>query len=134
PNWEMAKKLYAWLGSEKSRETVKIKSLHDVSDGGVLVTVAEGMIARGLGASISFPDECDPWDIAFGEGFHTFIATVSESEAKLLEDELKIAQIPFRKLGSVTKTDRLEVRHLKCDWRVSISEIRSAWKKEGYWE
>ncbi|MBY0470645.1 phosphoribosylformylglycinamidine synthase [bacterium] len=139
PDWELAKKLYKWLGGAEGKELGRLRSLHDISEGGLLVAVAESMIGRGLGANITIPSAIEnAWEFCFGEGFHSFMGSASESDAASLEAEMKLLGIPFISLGSVSSGDRLEVRGQigaeNLNWDFGVQKLRSAWKKEGYWE
>ena len=143
PNWDLAQKLYSWIGAATGRCHTALKSLHDVSEGGLLVTLAESLMARGFGTSILAPDDCDYWEFFFGEGFHTFVASLSESDAPAVLAEWRDLGIPFYQIGTVENLDRLEVYYKsKTDsqpmkqvlMNVSVQALKSAWKKEGYWE
>ncbi len=135
PDWAEARRIYSWLGWSSGKEQLRLKSVHDVSEGGVLVAVAEGLLARGFGAGIQLPSTTDPWEISFGEGFHSFIVSVSEMDSPALESEWFSLDIPFRRLGSVTATERLEVKMSdSTGFVVDVKQLRSAWLKEGYWE
>jgi phosphoribosylformylglycinamidine synthase len=115
----------------------RLKSVHDISDGGLLVSVAESCLARGLGAEIEIPvDESNPWQFAFGEGFHGFVVSVADSEAAAFESEWDELSVPFYKLGKVVNQDRLVVQSKGGGGRftVPVTELRLAWLKEGYWE
>jgi phosphoribosylformylglycinamidine synthase II len=141
PRWSEARKLYSWIGGSVGKEHSKLRSLHDVSDGGVAVAVAEGCIARGLGAQLV--TEIEPWEAYFAEGFHTFVATVSEPDALILEQEWVASGIPFKRMGRVMSSGRLdfvwnEINSSNTPEQkmatVSVAELRQAWQKEGYWE
>jgi phosphoribosylformylglycinamidine synthase len=142
PDWEEAKKTYSWLGRARGKEQLKLRSLHDVSDGGVLVAVVEGLLARGLGAKVELPAGRGPWELAFGEGFHSFVASVSENDAPQVEAEWENCGVPFVKLGSVTSNEKLEVSFEAASiggvalqsWAISTKDLRTAWLKGGYWE
>ncbi len=139
PLWNVARRLYSWIGGTQGKQQNKLKSLHDVSDGGVLVAVAECLLARGWGATLTLPPERNAWELAWGEGFHTFIASLSDEEGVGVEAEWRELGIPFIRLGKVEPHDRFEVllegspsdRSLL---RLPIQKLRSAWLKEGYWE
>jgi phosphoribosylformylglycinamidine synthase len=147
PDWEQANRLYAWIGGSDGEEHSKLRSLHDVSEGGLLVAIAESMLARGLGATIQLPgspsDE-DLWEQSFGEGYHSFVATVSEADVGSVESEWRGLGIPFSRLGTVTGAEKLEVRWRRdeaggggsqtASWTVAVKALRAAWKREGYWE
>jgi len=144
PNWTEARRIFSWLGGATGQEHRKLRSVHDVSEGGLLVAVAECLIARGLGATLNLPGDVDPWEFSFGEGFHSFIVSANESDASAIESEMATLAIPFVKLGVVTATDRLEVAaNRSADMKgaatparfsVSVKQLRLAWQKGGYWE
>jgi phosphoribosylformylglycinamidine synthase len=144
PNWDEARRIFSWLGRSHGREQDRLKSVHDVSEGGFLVSVAEGLIARGLGASIVFPQDAEPWEFGYGEGFHSFVVSVSEAESSALEVEWSALDLPFCRVGQVVATDRLEVSWGKANpfikhsapaqWSVPIQQLRTSWQKGGYWE
>ncbi|MEK6706454.1 MAG: AIR synthase-related protein, partial [Bdellovibrionota bacterium] len=143
PNWEKALKTYRWLGGATGSEQSKLRSVHDVSDGGVLVAVAEALVARGLGAMLTIPHDQDPWEFAFGEGLHSFVVTVQEFDSAAVEAEWISLGIGFRRIGVVMSQDKLEVRtefkmgaggKAPKPWSLSTSQLRAAWQKMGYWE
>ena len=134
PDWKEAYKIYGWLGGAQGKEQSRVRSLHDVSEGGILTAVVESLLARGLGAAIRVPDELNPWDFGFGEGFHSFIASVGEADVAVIESEWNNYQIPYKRLGLVTSGERLEVSWESKNWAVDTKRLRAAWRKEGYWE
>ncbi len=135
PDWEMAKRIYSWLGGASGKNQDKLRSLHDVSEGGTLVALCESLLARNLGATIEIPASRNPWEFCYGEGFHTFVASISESNAPLVEAEWEILGVPFTRIGVLTPQEKLEVSlEGKLMWSVSTRQIQAAWAKEGYWE
>lgn len=134
PDWSVARKVYSWIGGGIGKAQSKLKSLHDVSEGGLLVAIAEGLIARGFGASIYLPAERNIWEICFGEGFHTFVASAAPEDAPALEAEWKENDVPYFSLGKVEATDRLEVFADRLLLQVTSKDLRAAWVREGYWE
>jgi phosphoribosylformylglycinamidine synthase subunit PurSL len=146
PDWDIARLLYSWLGGATGKLQTRLKSLHDVSEGGLLVAVAEGLLSRGFGASLVFSSKTSLWEQAFGEGFHTFVASISPDDQAVVEEEWKDLKIPFRCLGQVESRDRLEIfmqdltqnvgrpQGGRSMLNVGIQQLRSAWQKEGYWE
>ena len=130
PQWALARRLYGWLGGVQGKEQGRIRSLHDVSDGGLLVALAEGLMARGLGITVRMPDEGTPEAWAFGEGFHRMIVSCGEADSAILESEWEALKLPYRRLGSVTASGRLEV---VGQWSVAVSELRKAWRAEDSW-
>jgi phosphoribosylformylglycinamidine synthase len=135
PNWEVARRVYSWLGGAQGRCQEFLKSVHDVSEGGVLVSIAECLLARGLGASITISSHQPLWEFFFGEGFHSFVATAAEGSVFSLESEWNDLGIPYVRIGTVENQDRLEVfSGEKSVLNVGVKQIRSAWLKEGFWE
>jgi len=133
PDWDAARRVFGWLGGAQGKLQRGLRSVHDVSEGGLLVAVAEGLLARGLGARLELGEGDAAWQLAFGEGFHSFVVSVSPGEASMVEAEWGELGVPFRRLGEVAATERLEVV-VGSQFEVAVSELRSAWKKEGYWE
>jgi phosphoribosylformylglycinamidine (FGAM) synthase-like enzyme len=138
PDWDTARRLYSWMGGAIGKEQKKLRSIHDVSDGGLLVAVAECLIARGLGATIQYPEGLSrtmEWEFLLGEGFHSFIITVPEIDIPLIEAEMSQSNIPFCRLGSVTGAGVLQVKRGETPiLAIETKVLRQAWKKEGYWE
>jgi phosphoribosylformylglycinamidine synthase len=135
PDWDQARRLYGWIGGASGKEQARLKSLHDVSDGGLLVAVAESLIARNLGAQLSLPAGREVWELGFGEGFHSFVTSCTDGDASILETEWSAQQIPFVRLGKITTQDRLEVSGSSgASFQVPVRALRAAWHKGGYWE
>ncbi len=133
PDWDLARKIYSWMGGSLGKEQGRMKSVHDVSDGGVLVATAESLLARNLGAVVETNEE--PWEAFFGEGFHSFVVSMAEIDAPILEGEWRELGVPFRRIGQVNNTERLEARSLGGrGFVVETRILRQTWKREGYWE
>lgn len=134
----LAKRLYQWFGGVFGKEQKKLRSIHDISDGGLLVALSEGLFARGVGANLGYPDGMSrtlEWEFLFGEGLHSFLVSCSEIDAALLEAEWHQFELPFAKLGQVLAQPVLQVK--RGDQNMLVVEtklLRQAWKKEGYWQ
>jgi phosphoribosylformylglycinamidine synthase len=138
PEWDTARRLYAWLGGAIGKEQKKLRSIHDVSDGGLMTAIAEGCIARGMGVALQYPEglpRTAEWEFLFGEGFHGFVVSVGEIDAPLVEAEFSQNEIPFARLGVVTGNGVVQVRRGESPALVIETKVlRQAWKREGYWE
>ena len=136
PNWQEAVRIYSWLGGASGKEHNRLRSVHDISEGGLLVAVAESLIARGLGAFISVPVESDPWEFCFGEGYHSFVVSIPESDVSALETEWTVSDVPFRKIGAVITQERLDVSFEggQKTWSIPTRQLRTVWERGGYWE
>ncbi len=63
--------------------TGRIAACHDVSDGGLLVAVAEMALAAGIGAAIEVPDGVPPHAWLFGEDQGRYVVTTNDFESLL---------------------------------------------------
>ncbi len=63
-----------------------LNSAHDVSEGGLLINIAESCIKGGVGARIELDSEGKRWDeVLFGEAQSRIVVSLSEHNCKLLE-------------------------------------------------
>jgi len=138
PSWSVARRVYEWIGGGlegvQSDGNTRLQSLHDVSEGGVLVAVAESLFARNFGAEIHVPEGKNPWEFSFGEGFHSFVATVARGSQKEMETEWMRLDVPFIKIGEVTHEPILHVNFAGRVFSVSVVDLRSAWSNQEFLE
>jgi len=115
--------LYSWHGIKKSpppefdldfefriQEAIKglivnhlIRSAHDVSDGGLFVSLAESAIPRDLGFDITSPAEIRRDAFLFGESQGRIIVSVTQTRETDFIDYMMNMKVPFSALGHVTK-------------------------------
>ena len=81
----------------------KVTAVHDVSDGGLLVAVAEMALAGGIGIALEAPPPGLPAHaIWFGEDQGRYVAAASpETVARILQDAAE-AGVPARVVGKAT--------------------------------
>jgi phosphoribosylformylglycinamidine synthase len=70
-------------------------TLHDVSDGGLAVTIAEICIASGVGATVGFGD----WRGLFSEDPHRFVAVIPSDRADRVGEVADEVGIPAQRIG-----------------------------------
>jgi len=75
----------------------QVTACHDVSDGGLLVALAEMAIAGGIGAALSFPDTIPGHAFAFGEDQARYVVTARDPAPVLAA--VQAAGAPARVLG-----------------------------------
>ena len=76
-------------------------SAHDVSDGGLLIALAEMAIASGIGAQLlAAPAAIVPHAYWFGEDQARYIVTVPEEQAGLVLAKMKGAGVPCARIGT----------------------------------
>ncbi len=102
-----------------------VNAVHDVSDGGVAVTLAEMALASGIGATI---DQAQPFGIAgsfFGEDQGLYIVTVPDEALTEFLSAAAAADVPADPMGRTIR-DRLIFELDEGDWCVTIDELRAA--------
>jgi phosphoribosylformylglycinamidine synthase len=80
-----------------------IRSAHDVSDGGLLVALAEMALQKARGVNLRLSSLAE--EMLFGEGPSRFVLSVAPEKAKELEAWLQSAGVAFEQLGTVTERD-----------------------------
>lgn len=78
-----------------------IQSAHDLSDGGLFISLLESGMQRDLGFEITSDPSVRKDAFLFGEAQSRVIVSADPSKAETLEAELKKQGVAFRKLGSV---------------------------------
>jgi phosphoribosylformylglycinamidine synthase subunit PurL len=82
-----------------------IQSAHDVSDGGLFITLLESAMVNGLGVDIKTDGKVRTDAFLFGESQSRVVVTVQGNNAKALEAELNKMDVPFFRLGTVRGGD-----------------------------
>ncbi|MBS1962912.1 MAG: phosphoribosylformylglycinamidine synthase [Bdellovibrionales bacterium] len=122
-DWAAAKRLYAWLGSDRS---TRLRSCADVAEGGTLTAIAEGLFAYELGFEVdaAWATEANLTDY-FGEGMHSFVVSIGPEHEVDLVREWFAAGIAFTKLGRVTENAELKLPKET----IPTAVLESAWRK-----
>lgn len=82
-----------------------IQSAHDISEGGLFVTLCESGFNRELGYDVQTNNTFRPDAFWFGEAQSRVVVSVSKAQTPALEAKLKAAGIPFEKIGVVTENE-----------------------------
>lgn len=80
----------------------QIESAHDISEGGLMVTLLESAFVRELGFAVEQHNALRPDAFWFGEAQGRVVVTVRESGQAALENYLQSASMPFEAIGKVT--------------------------------
>src|SRR5690242_8988321 len=100
-------------------------AVHDVSDGGLLVALAEMAIASGIGAQLlAAPASIVPHAYWFGEDQARYIVTVSAADAGLVLAKMKGAGVPCARIGT-TGGDTIAVAG---EGQVTVDALKSAFE------
>jgi len=80
-------------------EAGRVDTVHDVSDGGLLVTIAEMAMPRGIGASVGLAGLPDAIPFWFGEDQARYVIAAPFAEAEKIVAEARAAFIQVAELG-----------------------------------
>ena len=113
-----------------------VQSAHDISDGGLAVTLAEacfgtvgaGLAPPALGANVSLDDAAPAEPVLFGERGARAVVSVTPSKLAAVLDTARQYNVAARELGQVTRDGSFRI---KCRGRAvidsSIEILRDAW-------
>ena len=81
-----------------------VSAIHDISDGGLLVTIAEMVMSNGVGAQIDIMDWMRPYTgFCFGEAQGRYV--VVSSNSKEFESKANTANIRWERIGNTDGSD-----------------------------
>jgi phosphoribosylformylglycinamidine synthase subunit PurL len=114
-----------------------VQSAHDVSDGGIAVTIAESCFAsaggrpevKALGAKVSFGDAGEPAEFAlFGERGARAIVSVKPSLVARVLETARQYKVTAEQIGQVTGDTRLRIEYKGYAAIESpVEELRETW-------
>jgi phosphoribosylformylglycinamidine synthase len=121
---EDAKKRY--LNMTEAHRKQLLRSAHDISDGGMIVALAESVIGTDLGVKIHLDQFDELFQILFSESHSRFIISVKEKDADMLE---KIFENDAFRIGKVTSDKNFSVSYKnKLIINCPVSELQMSWE------
>jgi len=103
PAFELEQELLLHATLKRIREKQLAESMHDVSDGGLYISLIESCFYNRLGFSIATDPELRTDAYLFGEAQSRAVISIDPHEQPVLERVLREAGIAFRLLGTVTE-------------------------------
>jgi len=91
-------------------EQGRVDTVHDISDGGLLIALAEMAMAGGMGAKLDFA-AAKEIPFVFGEDQGRYLIAVNQAEGTRIADQAKAAGVPVASLGH-TGGDKIAVEEL----------------------
>jgi phosphoribosylformylglycinamidine synthase subunit PurL len=89
-----------------------LQSAHDVSDGGVAVTLAECCFAaRGLGACVTLPDDAVAEYALFGERGARVVVSVAPEKLAAVQKTARQYSVGVQEIGEVTGDNTLRIKY-----------------------
>ena len=107
-----------------------IISAHDVSDGGLFITLLESSMANNLGFSINSAYNIRKDAFLFGESPSRVVVSIDNSNKQAFEDLLSKSKTSFHLLGTVTEGDLLVDGELFGDVSAYKQKFNSSLKKK----
>ncbi|SIT06006.1 phosphoribosylformylglycinamidine synthase subunit PurL [Alicyclobacillus vulcanalis] len=104
------------------------QAVHDVSEGGLAVAIAEMAIGAGCGASIAAPEAVRFAGWLFSEAQGRAIAAVAPEALAPLLDLAQALDVPARAAGEFTGAPHLEVSFGEHRVRVSLADLEEAYR------
>ena len=121
PAIHVAKNIALYRKLHQSLKAGHLRSAHDVSEGGLLVSVAESMIGGRLGAALYITAA---HDVLFNEAPGRIVVSVAPDKKAAFEQAFKGHE--FHLIGHVAAEEKLSVAGQD---EISLDDIVSAWKK-----
>ena len=100
-----------------------VQAAHDISDGGMLVALAEMMLTGNNGAYITLPDMLEPHSWCFAENQSSYIIATNHPDE--LMRKAKQAQVPFIHIGKSISDQELKISNGDI---ISLDEIRDSYE------
>ncbi|MCE5193219.1 MAG: phosphoribosylformylglycinamidine synthase subunit PurL [Candidatus Cryosericum sp.] len=105
-----------------------IRSAHDVSEGGLAVTLAESCITGDIGAHISLPGGVRPDALLFGEAPSRIVVSVAPEDLCALLEMARNAGVPATLLGCVGGSDVILEVGGRSIVQAPVTELADAWR------
>jgi phosphoribosylformylglycinamidine synthase subunit PurSL len=129
PKLDLEKAPYLYRAMNRVSDLPFVKAVHDLSQGGLAVALAEMCFANSLGADVRLPvtdPVMSPDELLFSESNSRFLVEVLEDENPKFEKVLK--GFPFSRIGTVVK-DRITISDSEKELlKLGTAECASAWK------
>jgi len=108
-----------------------LSSAHDISDGGLLVALAEASIAgnRGIEIELSLQQDTRIDELLFGEGQSRVLVSVHPAEEKELLDKVHQAGLPCHRLGTVGGSQFIVTTGGEQQLALPLDQIKATWEE-----
>jgi phosphoribosylformylglycinamidine synthase len=107
-------------------EERRVTAVHDCSDGGLAVAIAEMAMSSGIGATVATPAGHARHAFWFGEDQSRYVVTVPTSDADRILSDAKLAGVPAMKLG-LTGGNALKLDGEDPFQTARLRELNEAW-------
>jgi phosphoribosylformylglycinamidine synthase len=105
-------------------ERGELRTCHDLSDGGLLIGLAEMALAGGMGAEVDLPGGLPAFAAAFGEDQGRYVVALPVAQAATMLKAAGLAGVPALAIGA-TGAENLTVRG---EITISLTALRQAFE------
>lgn len=127
-NLQEERKLHNFLQTLSRERTVV--AAHDVSEGGIAVTVAEMLLACEFGGEIELADGLDAHGWMFSEGQGRVVVVVARANEGSLQSLADGAGVPVRRIGRFLDDAKVVLKQAsRVVAAVTIDEVRAAYEE-----
>ena len=125
---EIEKKLSKFIRENKD----KIKSAHDVSDGGLITALLEPAFTeeKTFGLELNIETSYRPDFELFDEMRSIVVISIRENDIKELEKKAKDSGIGFKVVGKVKNNQQLYLKIGNTELQEDIKELRNIWEQQ----
>ena len=103
-------------------EAGRLATVHDVSDGGLAVAIAEMAMSSGIGARVACPGTGSRTGFWFGEDQARYVLAVAAGDVERILSDAKLAGVPASKLGETGGT----MLQIDGEAGVSVKALKAA--------
>jgi phosphoribosylformylglycinamidine synthase len=103
-----------------------VTAVHDLSDGGLAVALAEMAIASGIGATVTQPNAMNPVGVFFGEDQGRYLITAVGDNLEILQKRANAAGVFMPWIGNTGGTD-LKLGDSRAISVARLREAHEAW-------
>jgi len=104
-------------------EDGRVDTVHDVSDGGVLVAVAEMALAGDIGVEIGVAGTAETIPFFFGEDQGRYVVAAAPDVVDKIDGELREIGVVHAIIG---RTSKNKVLHIEREGAIALSTLRTA--------
>jgi phosphoribosylformylglycinamidine synthase II len=107
-------------------QSSRVSACHDVSDGGILVSLAEMCFPKNIGMNLIFPDTLPIHAFAFGEDQGRYILVIPAEHTQSIVEEAQDKKIPALLLGKTVGT-ALVIEGLLNEEIAQLKHVNESW-------
>jgi len=101
-----------------------LQSAHDVSDGGLVIALAESCFENEVGVKVKYEKDVSREFLYFGEAPARVIVSVTQQNLKEVQEAIEKFKVPYEILGETTASQFL----INNDISLTVKDMKSKWE------